>query len=170
MFIKISFYHLQCWRTFLIMFIKVENCIKGLSNVKLSLHSWEKSILFVLSFIYQFCKNSICKQQRMRLSCGFSYSYSVSLDIKVLLTSLNDSFCKQQSFHYLPAMVVDMRCTKFSNTCPLLSRILKQKKRLMVQLCTQCCGHTEKAGFVTLGGREKFVCFLKVNLFILIGG
>ena len=52
MFIKFSSYFLRCWYTFLIMFIKVKNYIKGLSNVKLSLHSWEKSILFVLSFIY----------------------------------------------------------------------------------------------------------------------
>lgn len=30
-------------------------------------------------------------------------------------------------------MVVDMKNTKLSNTCPLPSRILPQKKRLMVE-------------------------------------
>ena len=35
----------------------------------------------------------------------------------------------------------------------------------MVKLCTQCCGYTDKAGFITLGGREDFVLFC-LNKFI----
>ena len=52
MFIKSSFLSIERWHTFLIKFIKVENYIKGFSNVKLLLHSWEKSILYILSLLH----------------------------------------------------------------------------------------------------------------------
>lgn len=72
------------------------------------------------------------------------------------INSVNNSFCIHQNFYYVPAMVVDMKNTNLSHTCPLSLIILLQKKKLMVQLCAKCGKSIEEAGLCCPGWQRRF--------------